>query len=167
MKDIFWTTNDKISKKKKKRNSEDKGSFYLRVPLTNRTPYLSFFYTLYILLEPSFNPFLRRWRNDSSSEKRAQQKYIKCKVYPLFPTKKRKGRKKRKKKKFFNVLRNVYESTRVAQRVFFVSQRYFDKYRRTQKTFDVRSFVRSATLTPFEFCLQYLLFIPFISVLFL
>lgn len=86
VKDMFWTTKEKISKKKKKRNTEDKGSFHLRVPLTNRTPYLSFFYTLYILLEPSFYPFLRkRRRNDSSSEKRAQQqKYIKCKVYALF-----------------------------------------------------------------------------------
>lgn len=74
---------------------------------------------------------------------------------------------RKEKKKFFNVLRNAYESTRVAQRVFFVSQRYFDKYRRTQNTFDVRSFVRSPTLTPFEFCLQYLLIILFISVLFL
>lgn len=50
VKDMFWTTKEKISKKKKKRNTEDKGSFHLRVPLTNRTPYLSFFihYTFYL-----------------------------------------------------------------------------------------------------------------------
>lgn len=89
--------------------------------------------------------------------------------YMLSFRRKREKEGRKEKKKFLNGLRNVYESTRVAQRVFFVSQRYFDKYRRTQKNFRC-SFVRSfcdphpfrILFTVFTFYSFYLCFVPLI-----
>lgn len=170
VKDMFWTTNDKISKKKKKRNTEDKGSFHLRAPLTNRTLYLSFFihYTFY-----SNHRSILSYEKDEETivrVKSVRSRSIQSIKYILsFRRKREKEGRKEKKKKFFNVLRNVYESTRVAQCVFFVSQRYFDKYRRTQKNFRC-SFVRSfcdphpfrILFTVFTFHSFYLCFVPLI-----
>lgn len=168
VKDMFWTTNDKISKKKKKRNTEDKGSFHLRAPLTNRTPYLSFFihYTFY-----SNHRSILSYEKDEETIVRVESvrsRSIQSIKYILSFRRKREKEGRKEKKKSFSTFCETFTKALVSHSVYFLFLNDISiNIVELKKAFDVRSFVRSATLTPFEFCLQYLLFIPFISVLFL